>query len=236
MVVAFNWANVLIFDLANQRSPESVQEDLINKPWRPIPAGKITAEQTRRAMLFSIPIVLGLNYLMGVWREGLFIHIMVWMYNDLRGGDEIARDLIISIAYGFFNGASLQIAIGPDTTVSSRGYIWTAIISGVILTTMQVQDLKDQAGDSTRGRMTIPLWLGDHVSRFCIAFFVPFWTCACAFFWNLSLWAFLAPGLMSIIVSSSVLLKRTSKEDSRTWKLWCLWTVSLYLLPVLNSV
>jgi hypothetical protein len=33
LVIAFNWYNLLIFDLANQRLPESVKEDEINKPW-----------------------------------------------------------------------------------------------------------------------------------------------------------------------------------------------------------
>lgn len=36
-ILAFNVANLLVFDLANQRSPSSVVEDRINKPWRPIP-------------------------------------------------------------------------------------------------------------------------------------------------------------------------------------------------------
>ncbi|KAM0254293.1 hypothetical protein ACHAQJ_006933 [Trichoderma viride] len=151
-VVAFNWYNVLIFDLANQRSEESIKEDLINKPWRPIPSGKVTGEQTRRFMLVAIPIALALNYYFGVWKEGIFIQILTWLYNDLKGGDEVVRDLIISIAYGCFNHGSLQIALSARATVNQGGMTWISIISGVILTTMQVQDLKDQDGDRTRGR------------------------------------------------------------------------------------
>jgi hypothetical protein len=63
IVVAFNWLNVLVFDLSNQRHPESVHEDLANKPWRPIPTGKVTPEQTRRGVLAAVPIVLLFNYL-----------------------------------------------------------------------------------------------------------------------------------------------------------------------------
>lgn len=40
-ILAFNIANLLVFDLANQRSPSSVVEDRINKPWRPIPQVRI---------------------------------------------------------------------------------------------------------------------------------------------------------------------------------------------------
>lgn len=152
IVVTFNWYNVLIFDLANQRLPESIREDSLNKPWRPIPTGKVTAEQTRRAMLVAIPIALACNYSLGVWEQGLLIQLLIWLYNDLMGGDELVRDLIISIAYGMFNSGSLEIAVGGGNKgcISQQGVAWTAVISGVILTTMQVQDLKDQAGDRTR--------------------------------------------------------------------------------------
>ncbi|KAK2745696.1 hypothetical protein FQN57_003593 [Myotisia sp. PD_48] len=172
LVVLFNWSNVYIFDLANQRSPESVKEDIVNKPWRPLPTGKISPEQTRRLMLISIPAVLALSYSFGVWQESALILILTWLYNDLKGGDELIRDVIISIAFGIYNCASLKIAIDDNNQITRQGYAWAALISSVILTTMQVQDLKDQAGDRTRGRRTIPLVFGEEFSRWSIAVFI----------------------------------------------------------------
>ncbi|KAI1638957.1 UbiA prenyltransferase family-domain-containing protein [Biscogniauxia mediterranea] len=240
LALAFNWYNVLNFDLANQRSPESVQEDLLNKPWRPIPTGKVTAAQTRRAMLITIPLALLFNYLLGVWRQGLFIMVFTWMYNDIRGGDEIVRDLIISVSYGMFNSASLEIAVGggeyTPINVSRGGIMWTAIISGVILTTMQVQDLKDQAGDRTRGRQTIALWLGDQFSRLSIAFFICLWSAVCVYFWQPRLYALVIPAASGVITALRVLFKRTPKEDANTWRWWCFWTITLYLLPVMSLI
>lgn len=46
-VILFNWSNLFIFDLANQRLPESAAEDALNKPWRPVPRGLVTADQIR---------------------------------------------------------------------------------------------------------------------------------------------------------------------------------------------
>ncbi|KAI0852492.1 UbiA prenyltransferase family-domain-containing protein [Daldinia vernicosa] len=230
-VIAFNWYNVLVFDLGNQRSAESIQEDLLNKPWRPIPTGKVTPEQTRRALLLFIPISLWLNYSLGVWEQGVMVPILSYLYNDLRGGDEIVRDLIIAVAYGVAHSASLKIAIGND--ISREAFIWVAIISGVILTTMQVQDLKDQAGDRTRGRRTVVLFIGEWFSRTSIAFFVALWSLVCTRFWHLGLLAFSLPGIIGIVVITRVLLKRTPAEDSQTWKWWCLWTITLFSLPVI---
>jgi len=51
----FYFYSLLIFDLAKQQSLESVEEDRVNKPWRPIPSGQITSEQTREAILYTAP-------------------------------------------------------------------------------------------------------------------------------------------------------------------------------------
>lgn len=238
VVMAFNWYNVLNFDLANQWSPQSVEEDRVNKPWRPIPTGKATSDQARRAMLFTVPAALVLNYCLGVWRQGLFIQVITWLYNDIRGGDEVVRDLLIAVAYGCFNSASLNIAVGAanDDCISNWGFLWTTMISGVILTTMQVQDLKDQAGDRLRGRQTVALWLGDQVSRVSIAVFVCFWTVACAYFWSAGPLGYALPGVTGAVVALRVLLKREPVEDSHTWKCWCLWTVTLYGLPTMHTI
>lgn len=233
-VLAFNWINILTFDLANQRLPESVQEDFLNKPWRPIPAGKVTSDQTRRAMLLCIPIALGINSFLGLQTQGLCIQVLNWLYNDLKGGDEVIRDLLISIAYSLSHTCSLKLAVGTETELSQKGIIWTAILSGVILTTMQVQDLKDKEGDRTRGRQAVVLLLGDTISRVSIAFFVCCWSLICAYVWNLNMWAYIIPLVPGLVVARRVLVKRTAKEDHGTWVWWCLWTVVLYILPLLS--
>lgn len=232
LVLAYNVANLLVFDLANQRAPQSVVEDGINKPWRPIPRGKISADQTRRIMLAVIPATLYINYSLGVWHQGILIHVLTWLYNDLQGGDEaFIREIIISIAYGLFNSGSLLVAVGNEGSLSSRGLYWTIIISGVILTTMQVQDLKDQKGDKTRGRKTVALWLGEHFSRTSIAFFVCFWTFMCSYFWSLSPFVFVLIAGTGGVVVQRLFLCTSHNEHAKTWRWWCLWHASLYTLP-----
>ncbi|OTB10576.1 hypothetical protein K445DRAFT_70084 [Daldinia sp. EC12] len=234
LILGFNWYNVLVFDLGNQRSTESIQEDILNKPWRPIPMGKVTPDQTRKALLVLIPISMYGNHLLGVWDQAALVPILSYMYNDLRGGDEIIRDLIISVAYAVANSASLKIAVGGHIT--PEAFTWIAMVSGVILTTMQVQDLKDKPGDCSRGRKTVALFFGDSFSRTSIAFFVGFWTFVCTRFWNLGLVAFFLPGLLGANVIHRVLLRRNTLDDSRTWKWWCLWTVALYSLPLFATM
>lgn len=157
-------------------------------------------------------------------------------YNDLKGMDEVfIREILISIGYAMFNSGSLKIALGSQASVSRNGIICTSIISAVILTTMQIQDLKDKEGDKLRGRKTIVLHFGDRVSRSSVAFFVLFWSCICARFWCLSALASATLSLSGGWVSMRVWTKRGRKEDRRNWQLWCLWLVCLYALPVLQE-
>ncbi|KAI4193678.1 MAG: hypothetical protein LQ350_008209 [Teloschistes chrysophthalmus] len=142
LVVFFNWSNVLIFDLANQRMPDSLEEDSINKPWRPLPARRINQQQTRQLLLFAMPIVLALNLMVGVWKETALLFNLTWIYNDLRGGDDnwLIRNLVIALAFFIYNLGSLKVASntadGVEPAMDTATYRWTALISAVIFTTM----------------------------------------------------------------------------------------------------
>ncbi|KAL9015486.1 MAG: hypothetical protein Q9185_007119 [Variospora sp. 1 TL-2023] len=233
-VMLFNWSNVLIFDLANQRYPESVKEDRLNKPWRPLPAGRISLEQTRRLMLLMVLVVLALNFFIGAERETVLLFILTWLYNDLKGGDEVVRDLIIAVAFAFYNHGSLNLATKARTEISEQGYTWIALISGVILTTMQIQDLKDMPGDSQRGRRTLPLIFGHITSRWMIAICILLWSLSCALFWHSHPSAYVMTISLGGLVAYRVLRWQSADADSRTWKLWCMWTAALYALPLLS--
>lgn len=232
--VFFNWSNLLIFDLANQRLPESAREDALNKPWRPVPSGLMTSAQVRRAMLFCIPMVLTANYLSGVGVETSLLLVLTWLYNDLMGGDEnwICRNVIIASAFWLYNTGSSNSLHGQTAVITEKGTLWTNIISGVILTTMHVQDLKDQEGDCARGRRLAPLVLGDLTARWTIAVPICFWSCYCTWFWEVGM-AGLGIVLLGFSVAIRCLVYSGKQPDRRTWELWALWTATLYMLPLL---
>ena len=238
LVLFFNWSNLLIFDLANQRLPDSIKEDMINKPWRPLPAGRLSQRQTRHLILVAMPMVLLFNAVLCVWKETALLFNLTWIYNDLRGGDDnwLVRNLVIAMAFFLYNLGSLKVASGAsgptEDVLGWAAYAWTAIVSAVILTTMQVQDLKDQEGDRTRGRQTAPLVLGEQVARWTMVLPILFWSLACALLWGV--WAL--PIATGLYVAYQILRGRGKEEDRRSWKLWSLWTAVLYLLPLVSSV
>ncbi|KAI1436363.1 UbiA prenyltransferase family [Xylaria sp. CBS 124048] len=233
LVLFYNWSNLLIFDMANQRSALSMAEDAVNKPWRPLASGRVTSEQTRRGMLVVIPLVLLFHHHMGLWSCGLGIQAGIWVYNELGGGDEaFLREILIAIAYGVFNYGSFRLALGRGAEISSAGMAWIVRISAVVLTTMQIQDLKDMAGDRLRNRKTIALLLGEGFSRASVALLVCFWSYACARPWDLPWPAYGAIMALGGLVATRVLSRRNVEDDRQTWRLWCFWLCGLYLLPL----
>ncbi|KAL4748734.1 hypothetical protein BDW72DRAFT_214562 [Aspergillus terricola var. indicus] len=236
-ILLFNWGNLLIFDIANQRLPESVVEDQANKPWRPIPRGIITPTQARQLLLATVPVVWAVSSALGVGGESALILLLTWMYNDLRGGDELTRDFIIAFAYDLYLASSLRIGLSATTSCqdfafSTIGYQWRAIIGGVILTTMQIQDLRDLVGDRRRGRKTWPLVLGD-MCRWWIAGCVMVWTVSCILFWGPPSGMAAAAVLLGAWVGVCVVLRT---GDVRAWRWWCLWQLALYSMPVWSLI
>lgn len=244
LVILFNWSNLIVFDLANQRLPESAQEDALNKPWRPVPRGLITSDQIRRTMLYLIPAVVALNhFLLHTGVQSIAIMVLTWLYNDLRGGDEgfVERNAIIAVAFALYNEGSLKVAVGSDNAgsgmllsgLTTAGANWIGIVSLVIFTTMHVQDLQDQEGDRARGRRSAPLVLGPWVARWTVAVPMIIWPVFCTWFWEAGLLVGAPQGLLGLVVAYRCLAFSGLRGDKLTWRLWCLWTALLYMLPPL---
>jgi len=49
----------------NQRQAESIEEDKFNKPWRPLPSGRMSAGQATKLMLVFYAIALAISAYMG---------------------------------------------------------------------------------------------------------------------------------------------------------------------------
>lgn len=135
------WLNTLIFVLANQGLPASVNEDSLNKPRRPLPAGRITVVQTRRLLLATIPTVLLITLYLGAMEETVILIGLTWMYNDLGGADEsfLVRNLINGVAFAAYGSGATRVASGRMLPLlNAAGYQWLAVVGIIIFTTLQV--------------------------------------------------------------------------------------------------
>lgn len=237
LVAFWTWINLLPFVIDNQRQPASIREDSLNKPWRPLPTKRLTQAQARYLILTLYPIALVASVLLGGVKQCLALMALGFWYNDCLGADSsfVVRNLINACGFICYASGAMEVALGrplPENIVLNQ---WFSVVGAVVFSTVQIQDMYDQAGDALRGRRTMPLVVGDAPCRWMIAVPMVFWTCFCPWFWSLGAGAYGAPAILGGTVVVKTLVQRTVKDDAVTFWIYNCWLVSLYLLPMVKS-
>ncbi|KAI1740009.1 UbiA prenyltransferase family-domain-containing protein [Xylaria scruposa] len=239
-VVLWIWLQLLVLDLANQRLPDSVSEDKVNKPWRPITSGRITIEGTRRLLLVSIVITFAVSHYLGATSEALLLFALNWMYNDLglANSNWLLRNLMNALGITSIGAGATRVACSDLIFEVAPATRWWLLCAGMLATTIHAQDLYDQQGDAVRGRSTVPLVYGDRAARWSVVAGVLFWSAMFPACLNLHFrehWAgYVGPALLGMWFTARVLTLKGVSEDKRTFKVWALWTVCMYSLPILG--
>ncbi|KAF2806554.1 uncharacterized protein BDZ99DRAFT_466120 [Mytilinidion resinicola] len=248
-VALWAWLFCVLFNCSNQRSPDSVLEDKINKPHRPIPAGRITSSQTNLCMAIGVPAVLLLNYFfLGAWEEMAIMYTVMYLYNDLQLGDNFfwKNFLIATAGNGVYNAGSLRLASGTarasyftsnaSDLLTPTAMKWIALVSSAVLITMHLQDLRDLEGDRARDRRTLPIVFGEKFARWSIAVPVMLFSIAAASFWKSGIIGYTEICVPGAVVAYRVMFLRGTKHDRKTYTLWAVWLMALYALPLLKSL
>ncbi|QRP42975.1 UbiA family prenyltransferase [Amycolatopsis sp. FDAARGOS 1241] len=143
-------------DSSNQA--RSGEEDALNKPYRPIPAGLATAAGLARRFWVAMAICLLLAWVFGVWPWILIWQVVVVLqyrwpsprhYLWWKPLSNLSYQVVVP-AYGWRLSAPL------DATVWS----WIAIFSGYFTLAFIYEDVRDMAGDRAVGRRTPALVFG----------------------------------------------------------------------------
>lgn len=237
MVAFWAWINLLPFAIANQRRPEAIREDSLNKPWRPLPSKRLDSSQALVLICCFYPTPFLLSVYIGGVRQYVALVMLGLWYNELRGGDQscIIRNVINGCGYICYTSGALEVALSRSQAVfRAAGYQWLSMIGAVVFSTIHSQDLYDQYGDCKRNRRTVPLVIGDLAARRTIAGAVLLWPLLCPAFWQLPWYGYIAPVLLAVTIAWRLLLKTTVEDDKRTFRAYNLWIVSLYFLPLIK--
>ncbi|KAL9134416.1 MAG: hypothetical protein Q9175_004398 [Cornicularia normoerica] len=223
----------------NEHREADVEEDKKNKPWRPIPAGRLSIEETQYLMLASyVAAILGSAYLGGL-PECLALIVQGRIYNELGAANDsyLTRNVLNATGYMTFAAGAAKVACTHSgTTVQTGAYIWLMLPGVIIASTIQFQDLYDQVGDSSRGGRTIPLVVGDGSARLSVGLPVAVWSLLCPAFWGLNAPGFLLPNILGAVVIFRLFRYKGVSADKTSFKVWNAWVVVLYLLPFLKAM
>lgn len=240
------WLLLLIcqFCLQNQRTPSSIREDSANKPWRPLPTNRLTPNQTSHLALAVHLLSAALSFHLGVFKIYTANLILITAYNDFGAGDRSGLSRNVMCAAGFacmFAGAT-GIAAGVDGSLSTRAWMWIVCMTfGVLATTIQLQDVRDEEGDCARGRRTLVIELGRRNALRSVVPVVVFWTVVVPWgvfggrWWLLMV----GPGVAGVVLIRGIL--RAEEEgrgefDRRMYRFWSIWMISFCPLPLLGFV
>lgn len=237
------WLVILQFCVQNQISAGSVAEDSINKPWRPIPSGRMTSEQANKLLTATHVSAAALSYQLNVMPIFVVYTCLITVYNDYGGGNKsgIVRNLFCGAGFSCYFSGALSIAIGSDVPMSSTAWNWTFIVAlGILATTIQTQEFRDEAGDRARGRCTLITELGRKVSLCTVFVTVAFWSFYTPLIFFTSGWT-TAPlpivfGGALIVTAAQAMHDDDTKLDRKMYKIWCLWMFGFCPLPFLASI
>ncbi|KAL4079891.1 UbiA prenyltransferase family-domain-containing protein [Scleroderma yunnanense] len=225
------WLHLLQFNVANQiKAPE---EDKINKPSRPIPAGRITVHDATILRWTLVPICLAYSALYSpqlMWVSLTMLLFTMW-YNENDGDKEsFSKNFLTAIMYGLSEIGGTLVAGHDHTQVSPTGRIAAEVTVIVFASTLHAQDFRDASGDRLTERRSFPI-LYPVASRIAIGLAIPLWSIFLSLMWQLDLLcasAFIAYGCFT---GARFLLYHTVEDDRRSCKHYSLWFSLHHLFP-----
>ena len=217
---------------------KSSDEDMINRPWRPIPSGRVSSVHAGLLRISLVPICLFISGFHG-WdvvftSAGLTMTMVI--YDELNLASHwIGKNVCNVSGYLTFEIGATKImgiisfphppltlshfAIGAATqldVISLRAMTFSA---GVILTTIQAQDFSDIKGDVELGRVTFPIY-APSFSRVFTLFAMVAWSIILGTYWVLGPVTLSAFCCLGTSVGWRYYHLRTSQEDGLSYFLF----------------
>lgn len=245
LVLFWIWINLLPFNIDNQRQPQAIQEDSLNKPWRTMPSRRLSKRAVKYLMLVLYLTAVLVSFVLGTLKQCIALILLGYWYNDLGGadGNPLTRNFINACGFVCFASGALQVAISQNIQDAQYAqstlqiyWRWFLVMAAIIFSTVQTQDMYDQRGDAARDRKTLPLLIGDTPARWVIAASVAVWCCATPWLWGCPTVGYIVPGILGFSIIKRTLLKRDEREDKITFRVWNIWLVSIYLLPLIKAL
>ncbi|OBZ71748.1 putative indole-3-pyruvate monooxygenase YUCCA9 [Grifola frondosa] len=195
------WFNLLQFCVSNQSL--SPAEDAANKPWRPIPAHRITVTTARRLRWMLLFVCILLSFYFRIATPGIALPSS---YGPTTS--------CISIRIGSLEMPAMLLAMQRSIPVQR----------------MCIADFRDSSGDALAGRRTLPL-VYPQGSRIAITTLLILWSFFLCILWGLGILpSIIFLGLGAYVGGRFVTLRSTA-ADRRSYVYYNVWLCAAQILP-----
>ena len=237
--VLWVWLHVLQFNISNQlHNPE---EDIRNKPWRPLPSGRITLANVfiLKYMTTATCLLLSYAYSPCVLVSSATLSLSIRLYHEMHGDQHwLSKNLMNSVGYACFaTGATLVAGLSHFCThinlifrlniilASNRrrldfsGAFSISVIAAILATTIQAQDFQDIIGDKAVGRYTLPIAF-PNFSRYTPLVTLLMWSVYLTTMWEITTPAGFGFTFLGIVVGIRYYFWRSTKDDEWSYVLY----------------
>jgi len=226
------WLHLLQFDVSNQTmSPE---EDIHNKPDRPLPSGRVTLRQALIFRWVLVPMCIGYSafYSAAVAWSSAGLVLMTIIYDELGAHSKhwAIRNVVNAMGFGFFELGSTLVA-GRNCEELDEIALSAVVASvGIFATTIHTQDFKDCEGDALVGRKTIPITMPS-LARPSVFVGLMAWSIGLSIFWELNQLFSVLFCALGLFVSLRFMSLNSRHEDQVSFYWYNVWLTAAHGLP-----
>lgn len=225
------WLHVLQFNLSNQvRDPE---EDKRNKPWRPLPSGRITLAQAIILKYITIATCLLLSYSYSpcVLISSASLSLIIPLYHEMHGDQHwLTKNLMGGGGYACFATGCTLVAAFDRYKLDFPGAFSISIVAAILATTLQAQDFQDVIGDKAVGRYTLPIAF-PNFSRCTVLITLVMWSLYLTTMWEIATPAGVGFIFLAIIIGIRYYFWRSTENDEWSYVLYNVWLTIAFAMP-----
>ncbi|KAI1787180.1 UbiA prenyltransferase family-domain-containing protein [Ganoderma leucocontextum] len=229
--VMWVWTHQFMCNVSNQARGRV--EDAVNKPWRPLPAGRITEHQAfvlrwvTVAACFACSALHGLDLVLTT----LAMFLTTFAYDELNlSGHYLGKSFCNIGGYTTFEIGATKL-MGATRDLDTVSLTAVCISGALIFTTIQAQDFADVEGDAALGRKTFPIY-APRASRVATLLAMCAWSLFLACFWGVGPLCGAAFVAFGSFVGCRFYFLRTAEEDTRSYVLYNIWLTLVHIMPL----
>ncbi|KAF8232802.1 hypothetical protein L208DRAFT_1396675 [Tricholoma matsutake] len=228
--------HLFLIDIDNQSL--SIDEDKLNKPWRPLPSGRLTISAAKFLSKALNVICLLVSCLLG-GRELMIPTVvfcgLVYLYDHLLlNSHYIWKNIINGLGYAVLETGATTVLIG--SLPRKPNMILALVLSwAIICTTVHVQDLADIEGDQKMGRQTTAIHLGQNVTRVSIVVFLVFWSLILPWMRGANSLEAKVHTFLGIFLGARIFFLRQKVSDETSFRIYNAWLMLSHHLAATSN-